>query len=134
MTAALYLKAKEALLKGDLDMDGTVKVALIDAADYTYDANDEFLSDVPSGARVAISAALSGKSFTDGHFASSPAAFSSVSGDEFEGLIGFLDTGVAGTSRLIWFQDSDVDGLPATPTGGNFTLQPDNTDGIWWDL
>lgn len=134
MAALLYPKAKASLLKGDIDMDGAVKVALVDGADYTYSAAHEFLSDVPSGGRVGISSSLTGKSFTDGHFASDPALFTSVTGDTFEILIGFIDTGVAGTSRLIWYQDSGVTGLPATPDGGNFTVDPDNTDGIWWDL
>lgn len=134
MTATLYPKAKEALLKADLDMDSTIRIVLLDSADYTYDAAHDNLDDIPSGARIAISSALSGKTFTDGMFASDPASFASVTGDQFEAFAGFLDTGTESTSKLIWYSNSGNTGFPATPDGGNFTLDPDNTDGVWFDL
>lgn len=136
MSSVLYPKAKEALLKANLDLDSTVKVLMVDTSTggYSYDPADEFLSDVAAPARIATSSALSGKAMTDGHFSSDPASFTGVSGLTVEAIIGFQDTGVAGTSRLIWYQDSDVDGLPATPDGGNISVTPDNSDGIWWDL
>lgn len=135
MTTVVYPKAIEAMLQGELNLSsGSVKIALVDSADYTYDAAGEFLSDIAGAGRVGISTALSGKDFSDGHFSSDPCSVIGVSGDQFEALVGFLDTGVAGTSRLIWYQNAGVDGLPATPTGGNYTIQPDNTAGIWVDF
>lgn len=124
MTKAIYPKALKNFLKGDLDLDGTVKIALVDTSTggAPYDPTDEFLSDIAAGV-VASSAALSGKDFTGGTFSSDDAAAVGVSGDEFEALVFYIDTGVAGTSKLIAFEDEDIDGAPATPDGGNFAIE-----------
>lgn len=135
MTKAIYPKAKQAMLSGGVNLlTGVVKIALIDVSgtDYTYNAADEFLSDVPSGAIIDISEALSGKSVSNGVFESADAAVLGVSGDIFEGLLFFIDTGVEATSRLIAFEDEDIDGAPATPDGGNFEIEMP-TDG-WFAL
>jgi hypothetical protein len=122
MTKAFYPKALEAFLKADLDMDGTVKIALIDTDDVSYNAAHQFVSDISAGI-VARSAALTGKSFTDGVFASDDASLLAVSGDEFEAIVFYLDSGSDATSRLIVWEDEDITGVPATPDGGNFTVE-----------
>lgn len=120
MANALYPKFKEALLKGDVDMDASdVKAILVDGADYTYSASHEFLSDVPSGAREEISAALGSKTYTNGTFDSADTSWSAAAGDPVEIVILFIDTGNAATSRLVAYYDTGVTGLPLTLNGGD---------------
>jgi hypothetical protein len=110
---------------------GVVKAILVDGADYTYSAAHNALDDVPAGARVAISAALASKTFTDGLFdAADGVVFTAVTGDPSEVLIYFIDTGVEATSLLLAFVDTGVTGFPITPNGGNITLNF-NASGIF---
>jgi hypothetical protein len=132
MANALFPKWKEALLQGSSDstLNGTVKAVLVDLADYTYSAAHDFLDDVPVAARVATSAALASKTYTDGLFDAANASFTAVTGDISEAVVLFIDTGVASTSRLVAFFDTGVTGLPVTPNGGDINLNF-NASGIF---
>lgn len=124
MANAIYPLYKAALLDGasNIDIkDGTVKVMLIDSADYTYSAAHDMLDDVAAGSRVAT-ATLANKTVTAGVFDADDATFTSVTGDPCEALIFYIDTGVESTSRLVYFCDTGVTGLPVTPNGGNISL------------
>lgn len=127
MANALYDKAREAFLSGDLDWDAnTIKVILVDVADYTVaTATHQFLSDVPAAARVATSAALASKTTTGGVADAADITFTAVSGDPCEALVIFQDTGVELTSRLIAYIDTAT-GLPVIPNGGDITVSWDN--------
>jgi hypothetical protein len=130
MANTIYPKCKEALWKGLIDLStATVKAVLIDLADYAYNAAHEFLSDVPSAARVATSPALTTKTFTNGVFDADDTSFATVTGDQSEAVIFFVDTGSAATSRLICFDDTGITGAPVTPNGGNINLAM-NASGI----
>ena len=63
MANALYGKGREKFLTGDIAWDtDNIRAALVDTASYTVAIDtDEFLDDVPSGARVATSGNLTGK-------------------------------------------------------------------------
>lgn len=125
MANAIYPKYKQALADGAANISlssGTVKVVLVDLADYAYSAAHDFLDDVPVAARVAISGALTSKTTTDGLFDAADVTLSSVTGDPCEALIIFIDTGVEATSRLVAFMDTGVTGLPVTPNGGNINI------------
>jgi hypothetical protein len=124
MTKAIYPKALEALLKANLDLDGSVKIALVDTSTggAAYNSAHEFVSSIAAGI-VGRTSALSGKSFTNGVFFSDDGSALGVSGVEFEAIVFFLDTGDDATSRLIAFEDEDISGAPATPDGGNFTVE-----------
>lgn len=123
MANAIYPKAKEAFEKGLIDMSSDdIRVILIDGADYTYSASHEFLSDVPSGARVATSAALTGKTFTSGLFDANDTTFTAVTGDQSEDLILYKHTGSDATARLIAFWDTSITNAPVTPTGGDIDV------------
>jgi cobalamin synthase len=128
MANKVYPKWKEQSAQGtaNASLAGALKAMLVDLADYTYSDAHEFLSDVPVAARVAISAALAGKTYTDGIIDANDTVFSAVTGDPSEALILFLDSGVAGTSRLFLFLDTGVTGLPVTPNGGDINTQWDN--------
>lgn len=126
MANALYSKAKEKFLSGALNMGSdTIKIVLVDTADYTYSAAHEFLSSVAEAARVKTSDALTGKSVTNGVFDADDVTLATVTGDVSEALIIFKDTGDAATSPLIAYIDTAT-GLPITPNGGNIIIQWDN--------
>lgn len=118
MASAIYPLAKQALLKGDLDLDGTVKCCGIDTADYTYNAAHDNLDDVAAGSRIGTPQTLGSKTFTNGVFDAADATFTAVTGDPFEAIILWLDTGVESTSKLICY----IDGLSVTPNGGDLVV------------
>lgn len=126
MANALYDKGRAAILGGvDWSADN-IKAVLVDTALYTVDlALDEFLSDIPVGARVATSANLASKTTTDGIADAADINFPSVSGASIEAVVLYQDTGVAATSPLLAFIDT-ADGLPVTPTGIDIAVQWSN--------
>jgi len=127
MANGIYDKGRKKFLDADIDWSAdTIKVVLVDAADYTVDlATHEFLSDVAAAARVATSGALSGKDSTAGVADAADVVLASVSGDQSEALIIYKDTGAEGTSPLIAYIDT-VTGLPVTPNGADITITWDN--------
>jgi hypothetical protein len=129
MANSLYTKAKEGLINGSIDLDSDdIRVVLVDGADYTPNlSTHEFLSDIPSAARVAVSGALLNKSVTDGVFDADDIIIESVTGDQFEYLVLYKHTGSDATARLIMLIDSAT-GLPCTPNGSDITVSWDNGD------
>jgi hypothetical protein len=123
MANAIYPKYKEALLNGSSNTNmssGTVKIALVDTGTYIYSAAHEFLSSL-SG-QVGTDQTLGSKTFTDGTFDAANPSWTAVSGNSCEALVIYIDTGVAGTSRLVAYLDTGVTGLPVTPNGGDINL------------
>lgn len=127
MSNALYDKGRQKFLEGDIHwLTDTIKVVLVDLADYTPNlSTDEFLSNIPTAARVAISPALTNKTSTAGVADADNVVFTSVTGDQSEAIVIFKDTGTDTTSPLIAFIDSAV-GLPVTPNGGDIEVQWDD--------
>lgn len=123
MATGLYAKGRQKFLEGSIAwLTADIKAVLVDAADYTADlANDEFLSAIAVGGRVATSSNLGSKTSTDGVADAADATFSSVSGDSCEAIVLYKDTGDAATSPLIAYIDNYT-GLPVTPNGGNITV------------
>ena len=124
MANAIYPKYKEALLDGAANTDvndGTVKVALIDTNDVAYNAAHDFYDDV-SAATVGTPQTIGTTTVTNGLFDGDNVTFTAVTGDPCEALIIYIDTGVAGTSRLVAYIDTGVTGLPVTPNGGDITI------------
>jgi hypothetical protein len=123
MPNVIYPKFKEQALQGGVNLSsGNIKALLVDLADYTYSVTHEFLSDVPAVGRVATSANLASKTFTNGVFDSADPSFAAVTGDVSEALILFIDTGTPSTSRLVGFYDTGVSGLPVTPNGSSINI------------
>ena len=126
MANVLYPKGKKKFLDGDIDLlNDTIMATLIDLADYTYDADDEFYSDVAAAAKVAEIELATGKTTTGGQFNADDVTWLNVTGDTCEAVIIWKDTGDDATSALIAFIDDDESGLPVTPNGGNITSQWD---------
>lgn len=135
MANAIYDKFKQARMTADSNIDlenGDVRVILVDANDYTFSHAHDFLDDIPVGARVATSSALTGKTVTDGVFDADNVTFSSVTGDQAEALVFYIHTGVESTSRLVAYIDTGITGLPVTPSGSDITVSW-NASGIFKD-
>lgn len=130
MAGHTYKKGAEARANADVDwLLDAIKVALVDLNDYTpnYDV-DEFLDDIPGVAIVATSSALTGKTNVLGVLDADDVTLVGVTGDQSEGVLVYQDTGVAGSSRLLWlFDAAGVPGLPVTPDGSNITITWNNS-------
>lgn len=123
MSSGLYTKFKEALMKGEIDLlNDTIKVSAIDTADYTVSLSAHQFFSTIAGAAVIASATLTGKSVTSGAFDADNGQLATVTGDEFEALVIWKDTGDPATSPLICYIDTATSGLPYTPTGGGIEI------------
>jgi hypothetical protein len=118
----LYAKGREETLKGNIAWaTDTIKAVAVDTATYTVNlATDEDLADIPSGERVATSSALT-FTVSGGNVDVADFTFSSVSGDEFEAVVFFKDTGSAATSTLLAYYDT-ASGLAFTPSGSDIDV------------
>lgn len=126
MANALYNKAREGFAKAQINWEAdTIKAVLVDSGAYTFSAAHQFISDVPSGARISSIQTLSGKTATDGACDANDLTFPSVSGASIEVIIIFKDTGTEGTSPVIAYIDSGT-GLPITPNSGDIIVTWDN--------
>ena len=126
MANAVYPKGKERILAAAINFPSdTLKVALLKSA-YAYSAAHEFLSDLGSN-RLGTDATLTGKTTTNGQFDANDPTFAAVApGDTAAFLVIYKDTGVAGTSPLLFFFDQ-ITGFPVATNGGDITPQWDNT-------
>lgn len=123
MANAIYPLYKQAILSGGSNTDlsaGTVKLALVDTGTYTYSAAHQFLSSLSGVVGTAVT--LGSKTVTNGTFDFADPTWTAVSGNSAEALVCYIDTGVAGTSRLVAYIDTGQTGLPVTPNGGDITL------------
>jgi hypothetical protein len=123
MANALYPLWKEALIQASSDsaLTGTVKVALVDTGVYTYSAAHQFLSSL-SGVVGTAQTVGATKTYAGGVFDGADVAFTAVTGNTAEALVLYIDTGVAGTSRLVAYIDTGVTGLPVLPNGGDISV------------
>ena len=124
MANALYGKGRQKFLDGSISWSSdNIKAILVDTNDYTVAIDtDEFLSDIPSGAREETSANLTGKTSTLGVADSDDPVFTGATGDQCEAVVLIKDTGSAATSPLIAYIDTAT-GLPVTPNSGDITVQ-----------
>lgn len=131
MANAFYSLGAQKVLEGEIDWTtDDIKAILVDTDDYSVNLDThEFLSDVAAGSIVKTSGNLSGKSTTLGVADCSDITFTSVTGDQFEAVIFYKDSGDPATSPLLLYFD-DCDGLPMTPSGTNITCQI-STDGLF---
>lgn len=128
--AGVYAPYKQKCLDSSApDLTSTnIKLVLVDSADYTISLpNDDFLADIAAAGRVATSGNLASKTITGGVFdaADLAPAFTAVTGDVSEYVVGFRDTGTDTTSELLWINDSGT-GLPVTPNGGDINVTFDS--------
>lgn len=131
MANAIYPLYKQALIDGDENVDLndlTVKVALVDLGTYTYSASHQFLTSLTGV--VGTAQTIAATTVTNGLFDGDNVTYTAVTGNSVEALVIYIDTGTAGTSRLVAFIDTGVTGLPVTPNGGNISVNW-NASGIF---
>jgi len=98
-----------------------VYAALVDTAAYTYNAGNQFYSQL-TGVVGADQEILS-KTQTTGTFDGTDLTYTAVSGAHVEAIVLYRKNGGgAGTWPLIAYIDTGVTGLPVTPNGGNITI------------
>lgn len=124
MASTCYAKAKQAWLDNTLDLnDDDIRILFIDGADYTPNfATDDFLNDVPAGARIGTATAIANTTVTDGVFDGDDVNMTAVSGDQFEHILVYKHTGTDATSNLVCL----IDVTATTPNGGDILVQWDS--------
>jgi|SRR6188472_204077 hypothetical protein len=122
MANVLYPKYKQALLNKEHDMDtDSIRATLIDSGAYTYaGTHASYSTDVPAGAKIAVSAQLTTPTIVDGVFDTADFAWTAVSGAQSEAIIVFNDTHA--TKGMAAFYDTGMTGMPVTPNGGNINV------------
>ena len=127
MANTLYDAARKRFLEAQINwMTDTIKVYLVDTGAYTpVVGTHEYLSDIPTSARIAGPVALTSKTTTGGAADAADITFTSVSGTSIEAIVIYSDTGTESTSPLIAFIDTAT-GLPITPNGGDIIVTWDN--------
>jgi hypothetical protein len=135
MSNQLYGLGRQRFLEGGIQyLAHDIKLNFLDSADYTVSIDaDEFLDDIAGAAIVATSGNFAGKTSTLGVADASDVSVLAVTGDIFEAVGIYRDSGVAGTSPLIAYIDVAV-GLPFTPTGNTVTVSWDNGANKIWKL
>jgi hypothetical protein len=129
MANALFAKGRQGFLDGSIDWDtDDIRCAIIDHADDTpVIATDTFLGDIASAAIVARTAALTGKTVTDGVADAADVTFSAVTGDPCESLVIYKYNASDAAARLIAYIDTTSAGaFTVTPNGGDITIVWDN--------
>jgi len=122
MATKVYTPATKKLLDGDIDLlVDDIRVVLIDVADYTFSASHEFLSSVPSGARVGTPQTLSGKTTNNGTFDATDPVFPSVTGDPCEALLYYKHVTNDADSPLILYNDGKQTVTCAVSASGGAT-------------
>lgn len=113
MASAIFPKAKERAEGAGLDLlNADVRVMLVRST-YTYDAADEFVSDL-GAVDNGRSAALGSKSVTNGIFDAADSTLAATAANASNALVVFIHTGADATARLVAYIDDAV-GLPFTP-------------------
>jgi hypothetical protein len=127
MANALFDAGRERFLGGDNDWDANnIKLVFVDHADDNPNVTtDDFLDDILGAARVATSGNFASKTKTAGVADAADVTVAAVSGDQFESVVIYADSGTESTSSLIAKIDTAT-GLPLTPSGGDVTVVWDN--------
>jgi hypothetical protein len=135
MANALYTVGKQNLLDAGIDLNtNVISVVGVDhGTDTPVPSTDEDLADIGAGARVRTtqngdtgidsSGGLTSPVITGGVFDAADYTWLAVTGNSIESLNGYKNTGVAGTSFLIWYMDTTSNSsLPVTPNGGDISV------------
>jgi hypothetical protein len=131
MADAFYQEMRNAMLGApthsvvDLNTDA-IKFILYDETDDALNLADQDIADILAAGIVATSANVTSPTVGVvgvGVFDHANETFTAVTGDIFESLTYYKDSGTASTSPLICNIDSAT-GLPMTPNGGDIVWAP----------
>jgi hypothetical protein len=120
---SLYKKAGQRLLTGALNLStATIKAAIVGP---TYTPNlttDEFLTAIASH-RIGVDQTLTGVTVANGVFDADNALFPAIAaGSTGYAVVLYVDTGVAGTSPLLYFADQ-ITGFPFNTSGAEVEVK-----------
>src|SRR5688572_30404342 len=107
MGSQLYPKTREKFLTAQLSwIVGTYRALLLPES-YIPDFEDEFLSDIIEGTRIAISEEIADKTATNGYANCAPISFPLLTDSRnVAKVVIYKDTGNEATSALILFLDT----------------------------
>ncbi len=111
-------------------LTSNIKMALVTSA---YNSANNFLSDLTGVVTSTTTPTnMTGKSTTNGVFDCDDWTWPTVAGGStVVGVVMYIDTGTAATSRLTTYLDStNVSGLPLDTNGGDVNFVVDNA-GLW---
>lgn len=111
--SAPYNKALEQLAQAGVNLLTDDIRAMLVLSSYTYNATHVFVADL-GAVDNGRSAALAGKSVTDGVFDATDSTLDALASVASNALVIFRHTGSDATARLLWYIDSGV-GIPFTP-------------------
>ena len=133
MSNQLYTPAKTAFLLAQIRLlQSSIRVALIDTAQYAFESGDQFLDDIPITARVAVSSPLTGMTLNGGVFDADDITIPAVTGPTVSALVLYIDSGNDANSRLIAYIDTWSSGAPIIPNGGDVMIRwPSGSDKIF---
>lgn len=108
MANTLYDFARQRFLEAQINwMTDTIKVILVDTDAYTpQTAVHQYLSDIPTSARIAGPVTITAKATTGGAADGADVTFTAVSGASIEAIVIYVDTGTESTSPLIAYIDT----------------------------
>jgi len=108
MANFVYKKAKESLLKGEIDVAlNNFKVLLVDTVSYTANQSiDQYVSDINSSAIKSRSENLSGITSVDGILDANDASIPDHDGSTFSAIVLYQVGAADASSRLISYIDS----------------------------
>ncbi len=103
MANTLFDFARQRFLEAQINwMTDTIKVILVDTGAYTpQTAVHQYLSDIPTSARIAGPVTLTAKATTGGAADAADCTFTSVTGSSIEAIVIYSDTGTESTSPVI---------------------------------
>lgn len=126
MANALYTKGKERILAANIDfVNNPIKALAVSSAYAANLTTHEFLSDVEEH-RLGSDQTLANTTVAGGRFDADDVTWSGVAaGSTAKAVILYKDTGIAGTSPLLFYIDT-ITGWPLATSGGDITVQWDN--------
>lgn len=124
MANAIFAAGREGWATAQVNwVTDTIKVTAYDLADGAISLSTfDFYNDIPASGRVAT-ATLGTRTATAGVLDAADTTMTAVTGDQFEALILWKDTGVESTSRLLIYIDTATSGFPLTPNGGDVLIE-----------
>lgn len=136
MRSQLYPYARELFATAQLDWRAGVVRGLFLPVSYVPNFDNQFLSDIFSGVRIAISEEIQSRTATGGLCSGLAAKFPLLFDNRLVSqAILFRDTGVESTSTLIaYLGDEDLVNEPFQPIGFDYYIYPNVVEGGFFRL
>lgn len=136
MRSQLYPYARELFATAQLDWRAGVVRGLLLPSAYVPNFNNQFLSDIFEGSRIAISEEIQGRTATNGICSGTAAKFPLLFDNRaVSQAVLFRDTGVESTSVLIaYLGDEDLVNEPFVPIGFDYYIYPNIVEGGFFRL